>query len=374
MIGTNRFSYTFDSIGNRCFACADASTNSYSANSLNQYTSVLRASAPPRDCDYDLDGNLEWDGGFEYCWDSENRLVAVEDIAPTNGAVRVLNRYDHRHRRTQKTVQRLHVDNPPPPSPPSMHYEWNTVETHTYVWDENNIALEWVAFSNGTTRVCEYFWGPDLSGAEQGAGGVGGLLAVSIDGTYYIPCYDHNGNIVRYISENGALSAAYEYDPFGNVLSATGPLADEFTFGFSTKPLDRETGLVSYQRRFYSPSLGRFLNRDPMEEEGGKNLYAFCGNDVASRFDKDGCAHFEVRSLRGLPGILNYSCFASIIGLGSALMLDWGLADDLNIEILHEHLFYDDGSNVGYGKDGQFPKKRKQGTYDGIPMNMMIAS
>ena len=124
----------------------------------------------------------------------------------------------------------------------------------------------------------KYFWGPDLSGTEQGAGGVGGLLAVGIDGTFHLPLYDHNGNIVRYIAEDGASSAACVYDPFGSVISTAGPLADTFTFGFSTKPLDRETGLVAYQRRFHSPSLGRFLNRDPIEEKGGENLYAFCAN------------------------------------------------------------------------------------------------
>ena len=36
-------------------------------------------------------------------------------------------------------------------------------------------------FANGTTRTIEYFWGADKSGTEQGAGGVEGLLAVSVE-------------------------------------------------------------------------------------------------------------------------------------------------------------------------------------------------
>ena len=36
--------------------------------------------------------------------------------------------------------------------------------------------------------------------------------------------------------------------------------------------------MLAYQRRFYRPDLGRWLNRDPIEEEGGENLYAFCDN------------------------------------------------------------------------------------------------
>ena len=50
----------------------------------------------------------------------------------------------------------------------------------------------------------------------------------------------------------------------------------------------RETGSVSYQRRFYSPVLGRWLNRDLIEEEGGENLYCFCMNSSAIYFDAFG--------------------------------------------------------------------------------------
>jgi len=37
--------------------------------------------------------------------------------------------------------------------------------------------------------------------------------------------------------------------------------------------------------RYYSPSLGRFINRDPIEEQGGINLYSFIGNDPVNRWD-----------------------------------------------------------------------------------------
>ena len=137
-------------------------------------------------------------------------------------------------------------------------------EIHTFIWDGDNIVLERIAFADGTTLTCEYFWGPDKSGTEQGAGGVEGLLAVAIDGVFYIPCYDHNGNIVLYVSEAGNIAARYTYDPYGNITDMSGALATQFSFGFSTKYRDHETGLVAYQRRFYSPGLGRWLNRDPI--------------------------------------------------------------------------------------------------------------
>jgi len=45
------------------------------------------------------------------------------------------------------------------------------------------------------------------------------------------------------------------------------------------------TRVVYYGHRYYSPSLGRFINRDPIEEQGGINLYSFVGNDPVNRWD-----------------------------------------------------------------------------------------
>ena len=80
------------------------------------------------------------------------------------------------------------------------------------------------------------------------------------------------------------------------MVSATGPMADAFSLRYSTKYFDAETGLYYYGRRFYSPSLMRWTTRDPIEEKGGVNLYAFCGNDAVGRYDKDGCVDLIVRS------------------------------------------------------------------------------
>ncbi len=75
-------------------------------------------------------------------------------------------------------------------------------------------------------------------------------------------------NTTDYVSETGEVVASYSYDAFGRTLSATGPMADAFPFRFSTKYYDSETGLYYYGRRYYSPDLGRWLNPDPIEEEG----------------------------------------------------------------------------------------------------------
>lgn len=79
--------------------------------------------------------------------------------------------------------------------------------------------------------------------------------------------------------------AAYEYDPFGNVQTVAGSYGASNPFRSATKYTDDETGLLYYGQRYYSPQLGRFINRDPIEEQGGLNLYGFCGNDGINCFD-----------------------------------------------------------------------------------------
>ena len=58
--------------------------------------------------------------------------------------------------------------------------------------------------------------------------------------------------------------------------------------GFSSKYRDEDTGLVYYGYRHYSPSLGRWVSRDPIGQAGGISLYGFVGNDPVNRLDPVG--------------------------------------------------------------------------------------
>ena len=262
--------------------------NTYVANSLNQYATMAAPGAPQTTFIYDADGNMTRDGAYTYSYDAENRLRSVTSRSMTNDALRVLNAYDHRNRRIRKTIQRLSVSVAQPPALPIEIREWETLEAHTFVWDGNNVVLEKVEFADGTTRTFEYFWGLDKSGTLQGAGGVGGLLAVSRNGQLYFPVFDNNGNVTKYIDESGNAVAAYEYDDFGRIISQSGTLADFFRHRFSTKYYDPETGLYYYGYRYYKPRIMCWLTEDPIGDSGGANLYAFCGNSVTVLFDKLG--------------------------------------------------------------------------------------
>jgi RHS repeat-associated protein len=154
-----------------------------------------------------------------------------------------------------------------------------TLASHTlFLYDGWNMVAELNALSSNAA-VRTYAWGLDLSGTMQGAGGVGGLLTATDSGGSYSVAFDGNGNVAAYVDfSSGATSATYDYDPFGNEIVAEGPAKDAFPYRFSGKYANGETGLVYYGFRYYSPVTGRWLSRDPIEEQGGENLYGFVGN------------------------------------------------------------------------------------------------
>jgi RHS repeat-associated protein len=241
----------------------------------------------PETFTYDLDGNLTSDGRWTNTWDAENRLVSMTNLAsaPAGSQCSLSFTYDYMGRRIQKVV-----------SP-------NTGASYTnrFVYDGWNV----VAILDGANNLLySFMWGTDLSGSMQGAGGVGGAISMTVYGTNagtYFYCYDANGNVVALVNAaNGTVAAQYEYGPFGEVIRATGPMAKINPFMFSTKYYDWETGLYYYGHRYYNPSTGRWLSRDPAEEdEGGPNLYAFCANDGVDLSDVLGMEWFIYR--KGQP-------------------------------------------------------------------------
>jgi RHS repeat-associated protein len=207
-----------------------------------------------------------------------------------------------------------------------------TVVRTCFLHDGWNIIAEMKATLSGTsttgfTRQRVYSWGADMSGSTTGAGGVGGLAFV---GEYtatgalsrpLAPAYDHNGNVIGYFdcrtkltsgtatviaSTTGrAMTYTFEYDAFGRELSAdltqagsttTFPASVAPPIRFSTKYSDIESGWVYYGYRYYSPEMGRWVNRDPIGERGGLNLYVMVGNDAVGEYDLLGmlCGTWEI--------------------------------------------------------------------------------
>ena len=143
--------------------------------------------------------------------------------------------------------------------------------------------------------IHSYVWALDVSGSLDGAGGVGGLLWVTLhtasgpaSGTHFT-CYNGNGNIVALVSATtGDVTARYEYGPFAELIRISGPAASLNHFRFSTKRMDSTTDLVLFEYWAYRPTTGRWPNRDPLDEQGGRNLYGFNYNNTIQFYDPDG--------------------------------------------------------------------------------------
>ena len=160
--------------------------------------------------------------------------------------------------------------------------------------------------NNGNTPLVSYTRGSDLSGTLEGAGGVGGLLARShgySSGSWTTNNFYHadgGGNISYMVNTNQAMVATYRYDPYGNTISSSGTLASVNLYRFSSKEVDpnyTDSGLYYYGYRFYDPNLQRWLNRDPIGEWGGINLFQFLFNDALNFADLFGLSPKDVEKI-----------------------------------------------------------------------------
>jgi RHS repeat-associated protein len=259
---------------------------------------------------HDADGNLTSDGRWTYTWDAENRLIAmIRDTDSPAGARQWLRfEYDHQGRRIRKWFGT------------NSGSGWVLSSDTAFAYDGWNLVAELNAASSNT-RLRTYLWGLDLSTSEQGAGGVGGLLLVTdYEGTttYHWPAYDGNGNVAALVAQtDGSLSARYEYGPFGEAIRATGAMGKKNPIRFSTKYTDDQTGLLYYGYRYYNPTTGRWINRDPLGESGfealrlriadlfgdGPNLYAFVGNNPVNTIDLFGLVKGSGVNICREPGL-----------------------------------------------------------------------
>lgn len=253
--------FTYDPAGNRVVAQMRGVTSYYLTGPGNEYQSVSNLGAMV----HDDDGNLLSDNVWTNTYDAENRVV--RQLSATQ---RIEHRYDYQGRRVEKIV-----------------YTGTTLTSDIkFLYHGCNLIHELDGLrSNAKLRV--YVWGLDVSGTGQGAGGVGGLLYYYDYTTSQTICphYDYNGNVIALTNSLGLSVGYFEYDAFGRTDSSGGTAAALNRFRFSTKYTDAETGYLYYGHRFYHPTLGRFINRDPSGEAGGLNLYAFCANNAVNSYD-----------------------------------------------------------------------------------------
>ncbi len=116
------------------------------------------------------------------------------------------------------------------------------------------------------------FWDPTQPTATR-------PLAIRKDGTWYAYGWDLTKNVTEVFGPAGYIRTTYTYTPYGEA-TATGDVTQPFTW--SSEYADEELALIYYNYRHYNPADGRWINRDPIAEQGGWNLYCLLHNYLSS--------------------------------------------------------------------------------------------
>jgi RHS repeat-associated protein len=106
-------------------------------------------------------------------------------------------------------------------------------------------------------------------------------------GTPYWYATDHLGSIRNVIDSGGVVKDAIKYDAFGNATQSNA--AFHGRYGWTGREVEVETGLQFNRARFYDPTVGRWISKDPMGfDAGDSNLYRYVSNFVTQSKDPSG--------------------------------------------------------------------------------------
>ena len=153
-----------------------------------------------------------------------------------------------------------------------------------YIYNEYVQIAEIDATNEDTPQVAKtYLWDPSEPVATR-------ILHMTVwnNGTeteslYYT--HDLQKNVTALFGQAAGRRAQYEHDPYGNPINTTGDAAGQNSYRYSSEYHDEDLGLIYYNYRHYNPTDGRWINRDPIAEQGGINRCVFVGNDSLEYID-----------------------------------------------------------------------------------------
>jgi RHS repeat-associated protein len=248
--GQNSYSYTYDKVGNILIATVSGQQNTYTYNSDNELTNKNGTTYS-----YDSNGNQLSGSQKTFSFDFENRLLDA-----TNSATSQMDHftYDGKGNRLAEKIN----------GTPTLQYVNDVQSSLTKVLEINNIA-------NNTQDY--YVYGAGL--VSQGSSASTGRKYLLEDGL---------GNI-RYATDNNGNSVqSFAYNPYGNTPAAT----DATAFQYKGEQSNALSSLYYMRARYYDPSTGRFISRDPVEgqlnDPQTQNGYNYADDNPVNLSDPSG--------------------------------------------------------------------------------------
>ncbi len=221
----------------------------YASNGLNQLTASGGTSLS-----YDARGNLTGAGGDSYTYSSENLLKSAT-VSSTNSTYA----YD----------------------PMLRLYEVAAGSTLRFQYDGVALIAE---YNTSSVMQKRYVHGPgtDAPLVEYSESGTGSGVRTFLHA-------DERGSIVARSNESGAKTAINAYDEYG--IPGGGNVG---RFQYTGQTWLSPLGMYYYKARFYSPTLGRFMQTDPIGYGDGMNTHAYVANDPVNSTDFRGLCSFTL--------------------------------------------------------------------------------
>jgi RHS repeat-associated protein len=218
-----------DALGNWSSVTTDGSTQTRTANQQNEITSISGQTTPG----YDANGNMTTDqNGHTLIYDAWNALVQVK-----NGST-VLETYGY------DALNRRITENP------------GTVRDLYY-------SMLWQVLEEDVSGGMQdqYVWSPVY---------VDALVERDTPTQRMYVEQDADFNVTALVDTSGNVQERYVYDPYGavTILAANWTTRSGSSYGWiylhQGGRFDNATGLYGFRNRDYSPTLGRWLQNDPI--------------------------------------------------------------------------------------------------------------
>ena len=219
-----------------------------------------------------------------YTYDGWNRLAKVQaDLAGAPGATVAEYQYDAQNQRTAKLI------------PNGVNWD-RTDYYYSLSWqclEERKLLNTSSKTTPATVPSFQWVWDLRYDDApvlrDENKDGDGDCVDGTDERLFF--CQDANFNTVALVNTAGTVVERYTYHAYGKVTILNGSWAAQAATVYRNEILytgqrrDPESGLMQYRCRYYATTLGRFVNRDPLDYDAGPNLYEYVQSGPNDRTD-----------------------------------------------------------------------------------------